>query len=102
MDTSPHLPVVTLASLVLHYTVYYVIFSSQRSPTHIVHINEFHYKIMYGHIKSLSQCVYVSVFFTTLCRSTPPHGDPWAMAISRLTLTTITRLDSVCQVQDAA
>ena len=42
-----------------------------------------------------SQC------FSTLCLSTP-LGDPWAIAISWLTLTAITRLDSVCQVQDAA
>ena len=67
MDTSPHLSVVTFASLVLHYTVYYfILFSSQRSPTHIVHINEFHFIIMYGHESQYSLykviitvCVYV-------------------------------------------
>ena len=46
-------------------------------------------------------CVHVRVC-VCLCRSAPPRGDPWATAISRLTLTTITRLDSVCHVQDAA
>ena len=46
-------------------------------------------------------CLCVSVLLT-LCQSAPPRGDPWAMAINRLTLTTITRLDSVCHVQDAA
>ena len=29
-------------------------------------------------------------------------GDPWATAINQLTLIAVTRLDSVCQAQDAA
>ena len=44
-------------------------------------------------------CMYVYMCggqcFSTLCWSAPPRGDPWATAISRLTLTTVTRLDSV-------
>ena len=42
------------------------------------------------------QCLFNTMLVSTSC------GDPWAMAISRLTLTTIARLDSVCHVQDAA
>ena len=51
-------------------------------------------------------CVYmcegVSECFLTLCQSALPHEDPWATAISQLTLMTVTRLGSVCQAQDAA
>ena len=42
-------------------------------------------------------CVFVGQCFLILCQSAPPHGDPWAMAISQLMLTMVTRLDSVCQ-----
>ena len=51
-------------------------------------------------------CMYVYMCgdqcFSTLCWLAPPRGDPWATAISWLTLTTVTRLDSVYQAQDAA
>ena len=45
----------------------------------------------------------VSVFNTTdVCSQHFLSGYLWAMAISRLMLTKVTRLDSVCQAQDAA
>ena len=39
--------------------------------------------------------------FSTLCWSASPSGDSWATAIRCITLTTVARLDSVCQAQDA-
>ena len=49
----------------------------------------------------VSVCVCAEVCFSTPCWSASPPGDPWTTAIRWITLTTVTRLDSVCQAKDA-
>ena len=57
---------------------------------------------LFGHcIHYVCHRVIVALVCKFYCRSAPPCGDPWAMAIRQLTLMTVTKLDSVCQAQDA-